>query len=214
MLKKVDSLLRDNSVTSVLLLITSIIFIFLMPVFEFAMPVISVLLFSIIMLLAAYSISARIIYMAIGAILIEIATRTTDFIYIHYLVEIVTNLFIVYLVGAVIKELLARKKIDIYSLVDAINGYLLLGIMFISLVAFCDFYLPGSYNAAGKTEMELVYYAMITLTTAGYGDITPQLPLAQSLSMLIAVTGQFYVALIVAILVGKFSSMKSKQESV
>lgn len=214
MLKKVDSLLRDNSVTSVLLLITSIIFIFLMPVFEFAMPVISVLLFSIIMLLAAYSISARIIYMAIGAILIEIATRTTDFIYIHYLAEIVTNLFIVYLVGAVIKELLARKKIDIYSLVDAINGYLLLGIMFISLVAFCDFYLPGSYNAAGKTEMELVYYAMITLTTAGYGDITPQLPLAQSLSMLIAVTGQFYVALIVAILVGKFSSMKSKQESV
>jgi hypothetical protein len=78
--------------------------------------------------------------------------------------------------------------------------------MFVSLVAFCDNYLPGAYNAAGETEMELVYYTMITLTTAGYGDITPQIPLTQSLSMFIAVTGQFYVAVIVAILVGKFSS--------
>ncbi len=84
--------------------------------------------------------------------------------------------------------------------------------MFISLVAFCDLYIPGSYNAAGKFDMELVYYTMITLTTAGYGDITPQLPISQSLSMLIAVTGQFYVAIIVAILVGKFSSGKMMAE--
>ena len=54
--------------------------------------------------------------------------------------------------------------------------------------------------------MELVYYTFITLTTAGYGDITPQLPLAQSLAMIIAVMGQFYVAVVVAILVGKYAS--------
>ncbi len=101
---------------------------------------------------------------------------------------------------------MVRKNVDIFALVDAVNGYLLLSIMFISLVAFCDLYLPGSYNAAGKSDMELVYYTMITLTTAGYGDITPQLPVSQSLSMFIAVTGQFYVAVIVAILVGKYSS--------
>jgi len=206
MLTKVDNLLRDNSKSSVMLLITSLIFIFILPTLSFATPIISLILFSIIIFLAGYSISTKVTIIGIGAILIEISTRTTDFIYLHYLAEIFTNLFIVFIVGSVIKDLLMRKNVDIYSLVEAINGYLLLSIMFIGLVAFCDLYLPGAYNAAGKTEMELVYYTMITLTTAGYGDITPLIPITQSLSMFIAVTGQFYVAVIVAILVGKFSS--------
>ncbi len=214
MLKKIDGLLKDKSVSSVLLLIFSLIFVFLLPVFEFPNPAITILLFSIIIFLAAYSISTKVTLIGLGAILIELATRTTDFIYLHYLAELLTNLFIIYIVGSVIKDLLARKNIDIYSLVDAINGYLLLGIMFISLVAFCDVYVPGSYNAAGKSDMELVYYTMITLTTAGYGDITPQLPITQSLSMFIAVTGQFYVAVIVAILVGKYSSGNGQKEGV
>jgi len=206
MLTKVDTLLRDNSVTSVLLLLSSMVFLFIVPVIQFPTPIISLALFSLIIFLAAYSISKKVTFIGIGAILIEIATRTTDFIYIHYLAELLTNLFIIYIVGSVIKDLLVRKDVDIYALIEAINGYLLLSIMFVSLVAFCDNYLPGAYNAAGETEMELVYYTMITLTTAGYGDITPQIPLTQSLSMFIAVTGQFYVAVIVAILVGKFSS--------
>lgn len=197
-----------------MLLISCIVFIFILPVFVFPTPAIPIILFSIIIFLGAYSISTKVTFIGIGAILIELATRTTDFVYLHYLAELLTNLFIIFIVGSVIKNLLARKNIDIYALVDAINGYLLLGIMFISLVASCDFYILGSYNAAGKTDMELVYYTMITLTTAGYGDITPQLPLSQSLSMLIAVTGQFYVAVIVAILVGKYASLSGQKEGV
>ncbi len=211
MLEKVQILIKDNSVSSVLLLISCLIFIFLLPLFEFQTPAFSVILFSIILFLAAYSISNKAVLFGIGAILIEIATRASDFIYLSYLAELITNLFIIFIVGSVIKELVSRKNVNIYSLVDAVNGYLLLGIMFISLVAFCDLYIPGSYNAAGETDMKLVYYTMITLTTAGYGDITPQLPLSQSLSMFIAVTGQFYVAVIVAILVGKFSNTNNNE---
>lgn len=214
MFKKVDIFKKYKSGSSILLLISCIVFIFILPVFVFPTPAIPIILFSIIIFLGAYSISTKVTFIGIGAILIELATRTTDFVYLHYLAELLTNLFIIFIVGSVIKNLLARKNIDIYALVDAINGYLLLGIMFISLVASCDFYILGSYNAAGKTDMELVYYTMITLTTAGYGDITPQLPLSQSLSMLIAVTGQFYVAVIVAILVGKYASLSGQKEGV
>jgi hypothetical protein len=214
MIKKVDNLIKDKAVSSLLLLIFSLVFIFFIPALDVATPVISIILFSTIIFLAAYSISTKVTLIGIGAILIELSTRATDFIYLHYLAELLTNLFLIYIVGSVIKDLLVRKDVDIYALVEAINGYLLLGIMFISLVAFCDLNLPDSYNAAGKNEMELVYYTMITLTTAGYGDITPQLPISQSLSMLIAVTGQFYVAVIVAILVGKFSSVSGQKEEV
>ncbi len=101
--------------------------------------------------------------------------------------------------------MLTEKNVSIYTLVNALNGYLLFEIMFMSLVAFCDLYMPGSFNSSGNSDMELVYYTLITLTTADYGDITHQLPLAQSLAMLIAVTGQFYVAVVVAILVGKYA---------
>jgi len=208
MLDKISSRFKNKSFSTLLLLIACLVFIFLLPIFEFETSLISVIIFSIILLLSAYSINAKVTLFAFGAILLELATRATDFIYLHYSAELLTNLFIIFIVASVIKELLVKKVVDIYALVEAINGYLLLAIMFISLVAFCDLYIPGSYNATGKSDMELVYYSMITLTTAGYGDITPQLPISQSLSMLIAVTGQFYVAIIVAILVGKFSSGK------
>lgn len=212
MLEQVKSRLKEKSFSTIALLIACLVFVFLLPVIEFKTSLVSVVIFSTILLLSAYSINSKVILFAFGAILLELATRATDFIYLHYVAELLTNLFIIFIVASVIKALLVKKKVDIYALVEAINGYLLLAIMFISLVAFCDLYIPGSYNATGKSDMELVYYSMITLTTAGYGDITPQLPISQSLSMLIAVTGQFYVAIIVAILVGKFSSGKMMTE--
>lgn len=203
---KAKAVINKKSTKSLLLLVSIFIFIFLLPIFEFKGNILPVVLFSIIILLAGYSISTRVALFGMGAILVEISTRTTDFIYLNYLAEVLTNIFLIYIVGHVIKDLLVRKIVDIYALTDAINGYLLLGIMFCSLVAFVDLYVPGAYNSNNNSSMELVYYTMITLTTAGYGDITPQLPISQSLSMLIAVTGQFYVAVIVAILVGKFSN--------
>ena len=214
MLKQVRSRLKEKSFSTIALLIACLVFVFLLPVFEFKTNLISVVIFSIILLLSAYSINSKVTLFAFGAILLELelATRATDFIYLHYTAELLTNLFIIFIVVSVIKDLLVRKNVDIYVLVAAINGYLLLAIMFMSLVAFCDFYIPGSYNTTGTTAMELVYYTMITLTTAGYGDITPQLPISQSLSMLIAVTGQFYVAIIVAILVGKFASNRMQTD--
>lgn len=210
MINKVKKILDNKSVSSVLLLCLTLILVFVLPLFEFRGNIVSFLVLSMIIILAGYSISTKVTLFGIGAILVELSTRATDFIYLNYFAEVFTNVFFIYIVGQVIKDLLVRKNVNIYSLVDAVNGYLLLGVMFCSLVAFVDLYVPGSYNSSSNSSMELVYYTMITLTTAGYGDITPQLPLAQSLSMLIAVTGQFYVAVIVAILVGKFSNTITK----
>ncbi|WP_168796637.1 potassium channel family protein [Cognatitamlana onchidii] len=198
--------MNNKPVASVLLLVLSLIFIFLLPVFEYNNKFISVILLSFIIILAGYSISIKVTVIGIATVLIELSTRATDFIYLNYLAEITSNLFLIYIVGHLIKTLMKTKDVNIYTLIDAGNGYLLLGLMFYSLVGFCNQYLAGAYNASAESNMELVYYTMITLTTIGYGDITPQLPITQSLAMLIAVTGQFYVAVIVAILVGKYSS--------
>jgi hypothetical protein len=206
MLGKFRAVLENKSSSAVMLLTCSLVFIFVLPTFEFQTNIFSLVIFSLILFLSAYSISRRVILFGVIAILIELSTNTTDLLYLHYFAELATNVFILFVVGSMIKRLLREKDVTIFTLIDAVNGYLLLGILFISLVAFCDLYLPAAYNAPGETDMELVYYTLITLTTAGYGDITPKAPLTQSLAMFMAVTGQFYVAVIVAILVGKYSA--------
>jgi hypothetical protein len=146
------------------------------------------------------------VYVGLGAIILEVTTKTTDYLYLHYAAEFVSNLTIIIIVGYVVLEMMKRKIVNLYTLVEAKNGYLLLGIMFISLVGFCDQYLLGAFKGVTEERMDIPYYTFITLTTAGYGDITPSLPIAKSLSMFIEVTGQFYVAVIVAIIVGKYSN--------
>jgi hypothetical protein len=48
---------------------------------------------------------------------------------------------------------------------------------------------------------ELLYFSYVTLTTLGFGDITPVHPVARSIAGLEALTGQFYIAIVVARLV-------------
>ena len=59
----------------------------------------------------------------------------------------------------------------------------------------------------------LTYFSFVTLTTVGYGDISPVSPAARTLAWTEAVTGQFYLAVIVAGLVSVLAA-KGKREGV
>jgi hypothetical protein len=65
---------------------------------------------------------------------------------------------------------------------------------------------------AGMDSIHLyLYYSYTTLTTLGYGDITPTSPPAQSLSSLEAIVGQFYLTILVARLVGLHLTSKNDE---
>jgi voltage-gated potassium channel Kch len=49
----------------------------------------------------------------------------------------------------------------------------------------------------------LAYFSLVTLATVGYGDITPATELARSLAVVEAIVGQFYIAVLIADLIGK-----------
>lgn len=55
------------------------------------------------------------------------------------------------------------------------------------------------------------YFSIVTLTTLGYGDITPQIPAAASLCQMEAIVGQFFTAVLVARLVGMYRSPAERQ---
>ena len=91
-------------------------------------------------------------------------------------------------------------------------AYLLMGIAwataYSALNAWCGaeapaFALGGTPQQLPDQDSRLVYYSFVTLTTLGYGDIAPVRPLATTLAWMQALAGQFYLTVLVAVLVGR-----------
>lgn len=120
--------------------------------------------------------------------------------------------FFTFIVISLIRQIARAKAVTSRVLLEAINAYLLLGIVFTFLVALTVRFDPQAYNFSSESVKphDFVYYGFITFTTTGYGDFLPLKPWAQSLSLLIAISGQLYLATIIALLVGKFSSQAGK----
>jgi hypothetical protein len=86
----------------------------------------------------------------------------------------------------------------------AIAVYLLFGIGWAHAYHIAETVHPGSFaTTAGAMSnvSDWVYYSFVTLTTVGYGDITPVRPIARTLSISEALTGQLYLAVLIARLV-------------
>jgi len=78
-----------------------------------------------------------------------------------------------------------------------------------------DLYIPASFSQLDPNEegfSSFVYYGLVTLTTLGYGDISPSTALARSLSTFTALTGQLYLVIIMAIIIGKFLNKEKDAE--
>ena len=110
----------------------------------------------------------------------------------------------------------AKTFAQLRIIINSINGYLLIGILGAVLLAMTEIlqkflYHPdtGAINFAGGTAEgfhDFLYFSFITLTTLGYGDVTPVSAFAKSVTLMIAVTGQLYLTVLIAMLVGKFLS--------
>ena len=71
---------------------------------------------------------------------------------------------------------------------------------------------PASFNIdlsqPGDYLSEFQYYSFVTITTLGYGDITPVTGVAKSFSVLEAVVGQLYMVVVIAWMVGNYVRQK------
>ena len=116
------------------------------------------------------------------------------------------------------RQVLFTGMIDGNKIIGSICIYLLLGLIWTTLYLLILEVSPNAFNGLSHASWYqnfpvVTYYSFVTLTTLGYGDISPLLPVARFLVFMEAVVGVFYMAILVASLIGvRMSEHQSKHE--
>jgi Ion channel len=120
--------------------------------------------------------------------------------------------FFGFAVAVILKRIFHQETIRTDAVIGALCGYLLAAVAWANVYALLYLLQPGSFRVADVIAWRLGdwhlqrfffnYFSVTTLTSLGYSDITPIGTLALSLSWLEVVFGQFYIAVVVAQLVG------------
>lgn len=154
--------------------------------------------------------------LATVAFVMEWVSTQLDFPILRAVSIILNVLFFTIVVGFLISQIYKAQYVDGKVILGAISGYLLLGLVFTLLLTVTALIEPGSFNfsSPGKFMMsDAIYYGFVTLSTLGYGDLLPITPFSKSLALLNTITGQLYLAIIIALLVGKYSSTSGKESN-
>ncbi len=108
-----------------------------------------------------------------------------------------------------LRQVALGTEISANRLVGAISIYLMLGVLWALAYTETELAVPGSFSgvAAGADQTwdsDWLYFSFVTMTTLGYGDLLPVSAPARILAYMQAVFGQFYIAILVAGLVGAY----------
>ena len=124
---------------------------------------------------------------------------------------IVTIVFYTFALVRVLAYVLLPSPVTRDKIHGAISVYLLMGLTWASCYSLIHVLQPGAFlvdeahNPDGAFQFaDFVYFSFVTLTTLGYGEITPVSAQARSLAMMEAVSGVLYIAVLVARLVGLY----------
>lgn len=177
--------------------------------------------YTIIFLLSALALSkyrSKIFNLALIVIIIEWISEIFNLSTLIGISLIINICFFILIVALLIHQIAHAKTVTPQVIMESIIAYLLLGLAFSILIAFVCTVDQSAFSFKHLAEevdpfisyaSNYIYFTFVTLTTLGYGDVAPLTPIAKSLSNFISVSGQMYVAVIIAVLVGKYLSQKN-----
>ena len=175
---------------------------------------------SAVLVSAVYALSQKIRNLVIAALL---AIPMLISIWVQYFVRsdaifligrICGVLFIAYTIYHILRHIFQEQEVTKDTIAGAAAVYMLFALMWAFIYGVLELLQPGSFvisaaQAVGEQNI-FIYYSFVTITTLGYGDVTPVTNISTSLAVLEAVVGQLYLVVLVSWLVGMYVSKKSK----
>jgi Ion channel. len=124
---------------------------------------------------------------------------------------------VIFVIMNLLRFVLGAPSVDEEVLCASISAYLMLGLTWTMAYWLVDQVDPTAFNISSPTGSKQTmggfnafYFSFITLSTVGYGDITPVAKVARMLAAVEATTGLLYVAVLIGRLVGLYSNGKSE----
>lgn len=198
------------------------------PIASEHFPRISGLMLTATLLIAVLSLSAsKRMYMAAWSlvaakIILDVVANFEPVVGIYIADAVVLSIFFVLATAFAFRRVLEGDHVDMNRIAGAISIYMLIGLIWTSFYFFLSLMDSEAFNGLsdlGSHEvkllntayLDLLYYSYVTLSTLGYGDVTPVSRAAQSLAYLEAICGVMYVAVLVAALVGSYGNKRVAQ---
>lgn len=182
------------------------------------------IVFSSLLLYGIYAIRPRMgfLYFCIAFVITDITVSWIGVAIQSRLLEsiglVMDFTFMSILAALILRRVLRSNSVTGETIAGGICVYLLIGVLWSTVYGVIDSVIPGSFpeKVAASSEMvrahgsttEYLYFSFVTLTTLGYGDITPLNRPVKMLAALEAVMGQLYIAILVAWLVASYSSSR------
>jgi Ion channel len=175
---------------------------------------------SVVLVSAVYALSQKIRHLMIAVVLAIPMLISIWFDYfvrsdaIFLIGRICGVMFIAFTIYHILRHIFRELEVTRDTIAGATAVYLLFAIMWSFLYAVLERLQPGSFAVSvaetiGERNV-FIYFSFVTITTLGYGDITPLTSLAGSMAILEAVVGQLYLVVLVSWLVGMYVSQRSK----
>ncbi len=150
-------------------------------------------------------------------------------------VLVLWTLFVGWSTGRLVRLLGVEKEVNDRVLMGAAAGFLMLGLAAGLLMGVLETVEPGSFTSVhnegghllaprqlGRLDPQMVwqldfarlnYFAFVTLTTTGYGDVLPVTRTAQFTSVMVAVIGSFYLAVVMGVLISRFTLQEAEEDA-
>jgi hypothetical protein len=187
-------------------------------------PVVRAFVFSSLLVIGVWSLKGGGRYFAVGmtfaviGVILNVIAANSHAAVVQYGSSLALLGFLLVATAYTLRQIAVGRSIDVNRLAGAVCVYLLLGVIWAMLYTLVESLSPGAFAGFSPStdrgwDSEWLYFSFVTMTTLGYGDILPVSAIARGLAYLQAVAGQFYIAILVAGLVGAYISERQQGEN-
>jgi voltage-gated potassium channel Kch len=174
---------------------------------------------SLVFLSAIYAVSRRRRTLLIGALLLfpSFGMQWVAYFVSGRVVAIATGLlFLVFfttIAVGIVRHVLEFDKVTFEQVSGTLCVYLLLGLVWAEAYQLVDTVFDAQFSRQAMTFGDFVYFSFVTLTTLGYGNLTPASEIGQQLAVFEALIGQVFLVTIVGLAVGNLGAAMPRRRS-